>query len=146
MAEQGKPPPKAILKLISKLNVLVYRLSGGRLMSRLMGSPICLVTMTGRKSGRSITMPLMYTPHGDNVLIVASLGGAPKHPVWYHNLIANPKVTIQQGGRTRAMTVRQATPQEKAELWPVCVASYPAFADYQARTERDIPVMICEPA
>ena len=140
-----KLPPKAILKLISKLNVLVYRLSGGRVMGKLKGSPICLVTMTGRKSGRRITMPLMYTPHQDRVLIVASLGGAPQHPVWYHNLIANPNVTIQDGKRVRSMLVRQAAPQEKAELWPVCVASYPEFADYQARTGRDIPLMICEP-
>ena len=145
MSKPEKLPPKAILKLISKLNVVFYRLSGGQVMGKLKGSPICLVTMTGRKSGRKITMPLMYTPHGESVLIVASQGGAPQHPVWYHNLIADPHVTVQDGRRVRSMLVRQATPQEKAELWPICVASYPEFADYQAKTERDIPVMICEP-
>jgi deazaflavin-dependent oxidoreductase (nitroreductase family) len=144
-AQAEKLPPKAILKLISKLNVLVYRLSGGRVMGKLKGSPICLVTMTGRKSGRRITMPLMYTPHQDRVLIVASLGGAPQHPVWYHNIMANPDVVIQDGSRIRKMHARQASAAEKAELWPLCVASYPDFAAYQARTERDIPLMICEP-
>jgi deazaflavin-dependent oxidoreductase (nitroreductase family) len=141
----NKAPPKWLLKAMVKINVFFYRLTGGRFMGRLMGSPICLVTMTGRKSGRKITMPLMYTEHGDTVLIVASLGGAPNHPVWYHNLVANPEVTVQDGSRVRPMRVRQAAAAEKAELWPLCVASYPAFADYKKRTDRDIPLMICEP-
>ncbi len=145
MTEPAKMPPKWILKAMSRSNVFLYRLSGGRMFNTLAGSPICLVTMTGRKSGRTITMPLMYTPHGEDVLIVASLGGAPKHPVWYHNLVANPDVTIEQGNQTRMMRVRQASADEKAALWPALVASYPPFADYQAKTERDIPVMICSP-
>jgi deazaflavin-dependent oxidoreductase (nitroreductase family) len=140
-----KLPPKWIMKAISRTNVFVYRLTGGRVMGTLKGSPICLVTMIGRKSGREISMPLMYTPHGENVLIVASLGGAPQHPVWYHNLVANPDIMIQDGSRVRKMRARQASPEEKDALWPVCVASYSEFADYQARTDRDIPVMICEP-
>ena len=146
MTEPVKMPPKWILKAMSRTNVLVYRLTGGRIGGTLMGSPICLVTMTGRKSGRTITMPLMYTPHGDDVLIVASLGGAPKHPVWYYNLIANPEVTIEQGAVTRKMRARQASVEEKAARWSALVASYPSFADYQRKTERDIPVMICSPA
>ncbi len=140
-----KTPPRSIMKIISRVNVFFYRLTNGKFMGRLKGSPICLVTMTGRKSGREITMPLMYTPHGDNVLIVASMGGSPKHPVWYHNLVANPDVTIQDGPRVRKMRVRQASADEKAKLWPTLVASYSEFEDYQKRTERDIPVMICEP-
>ncbi len=140
-----KAPPKWIMKVISRTNVFVYRLTGGRVMGTLKGSPICLVTMTGRKSGREITMPLMYTPEGENVLIVASLGGAPQHPVWYHNLVANPDIVIQDGRRTRKMRARQASAEEKAALWLVCVARYSEFADYQARTNRDIPLMICEP-
>ena len=146
MADSAKMPPKWILKAMSRSNGFVYRLTGGRVGGSLMGSPICLVTMTGRKSGRTITMPLMYTPHGDDVLIVASLGGAPQHPVWYHNLIANPEVTIEQGAVTRKMRARQAGPEEKAARWPALVASYPPFEDYQRKTDRDIPVMICSPA
>jgi deazaflavin-dependent oxidoreductase (nitroreductase family) len=138
-------PSKRVIKAIVTVHVWLYRLSGGRLGTTLKGSPVCLVTMRGRKSGREITLPLMYTAHGDKVLLVASLGGAPQHPVWYHNLVAHPEVTIQHGPTVRKMTVRQASAAEKAELWPLLVASYSEFADYQARTERDIPVMICEP-
>lgn len=138
-------PSKRVLKAIVTVHVWLYRTSGGRLGTRLKGSPVCLVTMRGRKSGREITLPLMYTPRGDKVLLVASLGGAPQHPVWYHNLVAHPEVTIQHGPTVRKMTVRQASAAEKAELWPLLVASYGEFADYQAKTERDIPVMICEP-
>jgi F420H(2)-dependent quinone reductase len=142
----NQPPPKFVVKLFSRFNVWVYRLSGGRLMNTMLGKPICLVTMTGRKSGQAITQPLMYVPHGREVLLVASLGGAPKHPVWYHNLVATPRVTIQVGSERRAMTVRQASPEEKQALWPVCVAAYPEYATYQTLTERDIPVMVCSPA
>lgn len=146
MSDPAKDPPKWLLKLISGINVFVYRLSNGRVMGTLKGSPVCLVTMTGRKSGRILTKPLMYTAHGKDVLIVASLGGAPKHPVWYLNLVANPDVTIQVGSEVRRRLARQASASEKAELWPICVASYPEFAEYAKRTDRDIPIMICEPA
>ena len=97
MADEAKLPPKHIIRFFTALNVLVYRLSGGRLMNRLEGAPICLVTMTGRKSGRQKTIALMYTPHGEDVLLVASLGGAPAHPVWYYNLKAQPQIEIQAG-------------------------------------------------
>lgn len=139
------PLAKTLLKTIVGAHVWLYRLSGGRLGTTLKGSPVCLVTMRGRKSGRAITLPLMYTARGDNVLLVASLGGSDKHPVWYHNLVAHPHVTIQHGPTVRKMSVRQAPPDEKAALWPALVASYPDFADYQRKTTRDIPVMVCEP-
>jgi deazaflavin-dependent oxidoreductase (nitroreductase family) len=141
----SKPPPKTVVKLYSRLNTWIYRLSGGRLMNTMLGKPICLVTMTGRKSGKAITQPLMYVPHGRDILLVASQGGAPRHPVWYHNLIAKPQVSIQVGSKRQAMTVRQACAEEKRILWPVCVAAYPDYATYQTLTERDIPVMICLP-
>lgn len=145
MATDQIQPPKWVLKVMSRINVWGYRLSGGRWMKTLAGSPICLVTMTGRKSGRQITLPLMYVPHGKQVLLGASQGGAPRHPVWYHNLVAHPQITVQTGSLVRRMTVHQASPEEKARLWPVLVASYPPFADYQLRTSRDIPVMVCSP-
>ena len=93
------PLAKRLMKAVVAAHVWLYRTSGGRLGTTLKGSPVCLVTMRGRKSGREITLPLMYTPHGDNVLLVASLGGSSRHPVWYHNLIAYPHVTIQYGPR-----------------------------------------------
>jgi deazaflavin-dependent oxidoreductase (nitroreductase family) len=146
MAKPVPMPPKWILKAITSANVFIYRLSGGRLWNTLAGSPICLVTMTGRKSGRIMTRPLMYTPHGETVLIVASLGGAPQHPLWYHNIMAHPDIGITVGSVSRKMRARQASAAEKAELWPLVVASYPSFQSYQDSTTRDIPLLVCEPA
>ena len=146
MADEAKAPPKRIIRFFTALNVLVYRLSGGKLMNRLEGAPICLVTMTGRKSGKKKTIALMYTPHGQEVLLVASLGGAPQHPVWYYNLKAQPQIEIQAGRVRRKMVAREASAEEKRLLWPVVVASYPSFAAYQQRTTRAIPLFVCSPA
>jgi F420H(2)-dependent quinone reductase len=145
MADAAKLPPKRVIRFFTGLNVLIYRLSGGRLMNRLEGAPICLVTMTGRKSGRKKTIALMYTAHGEDVLLVASLGGAPQHPVWYYNLKAQPQIEIQVERVRRQMLAREATPEEKRTLWPVVVANYKSFAAYQQRTTRDIPLFICAP-
>ena len=133
-----------VAKALSKLQVLVYRLSSGRIASTFQGFPICLVTMAGRSAGREITLPLMYVPHGEAILLVASFGGASRHPAWYRNLVANPTVFIRVNGRRLKMRARQAESAEKALLWPLCVASYPEFSTYQKRTNRDIPVMVCE--
>jgi F420H(2)-dependent quinone reductase len=146
MAEEPKLPPKRIIRFFTALNVLIYRLSGGRLMNRMEGAPICLVTMTGRKSGRKKTIALMYTAHGDDVLLVASLGGAPQHPAWYYNLKAQPRIEIQAGRLRRRMLAREATVEQKRALWPVVVANYGSFAAYQERTTREIPLFICSPA
>ena len=145
MAEEAKLPPKRVIRFFTALNVLLYRLSGGRLMNRMEGAPICLVTMTGRKSGKKKTIALMYTRHGQDVLLVASLGGAPANPVWYYNLKAQPQIEIQAGTVRRQMLAREATPEEKRALWPVVVANYPSFDAYQKRTTREIPLFICSP-
>ena len=137
---------KGLMRLFTRLNVLVYRLSGGRLMNSMNGTPICLVTMTGAKSGKKRIIPLMYNPIGEDVILVASLGGAPQNPLWYHNLVAHPDVQIQVGATTRDMRCRQASRDEKDALWPAIVANFPSYGAYQRRTDRDIPVMICSPA
>ena len=141
--KQQAPPPKWILKFFTNLNVFVYKLSNGKLMNEFSGMPICLVEMTGAKSGRTRTIPLMYVPHEKGVILVASMGGAPKSPVWYNNLVAHPNVKITQGGQTRSLTARRVDDAEKAELWPTCVKHYPPYQDYQDRTERNIPVFLC---
>lgn len=138
-------PMKPVVRLATWLNVQVYKISGGRLAGRMEGAPVCLVTMTGRKTGRRRTIALMYNAHGEQVLLVASLGGSPKHPVWYHNLKANPEITVQIGRRKQKMSVHEADATEKRELWPVVVRNYPSFASYQRRTTRDIPIMVCSP-
>jgi deazaflavin-dependent oxidoreductase (nitroreductase family) len=137
---------RALMKLYTRLNVFVYRTSSGRLMNRFPnGSPICLVTMTGARTGRRRTIPLIYIPHGDEVILVASQGGMSTHPLWFHNIRTNPEVSITAQGRTRRMHAQLADDAGKAAVWPVAVAAYPDFVDYQARTERNIPVFICTP-
>ncbi|MFB4297509.1 nitroreductase family deazaflavin-dependent oxidoreductase [Actinomadura sp. NTSP31] len=142
-----------ILKVMSRLNIAAYRATGGRVGGTWrMGSafrkgvPICLVTTKGRKSGKPRTQPLLFMPDGDRVILVASQGGLPKHPLWYLNLSADPRVTVQVRRDARRMLARTASPEERAALWPRLVAVYADFDKYQSWTEREIPVVICEPA
>jgi deazaflavin-dependent oxidoreductase (nitroreductase family) len=104
-----------------------------------------LLTTIGRKSGRPRTVPLLYLRHGEDVVIVASKGGMSHHPLWYRNLKAKPEVEIEIGTERTAMRARTATVDEKAALWPSLVAVYRDFDDYQARTERNLPVVILSP-
>jgi len=140
-----KLPPRWVLKLVSRTHILLNRITGGRAFNTLGGDEVCFVTMTGAKSGRKITMPLMYVPYGDGVLLVASQGGAPNNPVWYNNIAANPDIEVRHRTRRMKLHARLATPQEKLALWPVCDAAYAPFAEYRARTSRDIPIFVCEP-
>lgn len=127
------------------LNVGLYRLSGGRLMGKMGAAPILLLTTTGRKSGQNRTVPLLYITEDERFALVASYAGAPKHPAWYLNIEANPKVGLQVGNRRFAAIARPATAEEKARLWPKLVAIYPRYEDYQKRTKRDIPIVIVTP-
>ena len=137
---------KLLTSAFIALNVWLYRLSGGRMMGRMGAAPILLLTTTGRRSGRERTTPVLYLGDGDRLVIVASLAGAPRHPAWFLNLEANPRVKLQVQSRRFAATARRATAEEMAQLWPRLVAIYPAYQDYQARTTRDIPVVILTPA
>ena len=142
--DKGAPPPRWVLKAFTRFNVFVYKLSGGRLMNELSGMPIVLVEMTGAKSGKHKTIPLMYVPHESGFILVASQGGAPKHPLWYHNLIKHPEIIITYDGKARKCTARRVSDEEKAQLWPTCVEYYPPYQDYQERTDRNIPVFLCQ--
>lgn len=137
---------KWLMGVFVALNVWVYRLSGGRVMGRMGAAPILLLTTVGRKSGRKRTVPLLYLEDAGRFAIVASYAGSPRHPAWFLNLEANPKVDLQVRSRRFSATARQASAEEKAQLWPRLVAIYPAYADYQKRTTRDIPVVIVSPA
>ncbi|WP_406691754.1 nitroreductase family deazaflavin-dependent oxidoreductase [Saccharopolyspora sp. ID03-671] len=103
------------------------------------------MTTTGKRSGRPRTAPLLHLRDGDRVVLVASQGGLPRHPDWYHNVRANPEVTVQIKRDIRSMKARTATPRERADLWPRLVDMYADFDDYQSWTDREIPVVICEP-
>jgi len=136
---------KWLMGIFIGLNVWVYRLSGGRVMGRMGAAPILLLTTIGRKSGKRRTVPLLYIEDGGRFVIVASYAGAPRHPVWFLNLEAHPQVELQVRSRRFPGTARRASAEEKAQLWPRLVAIYPAYADYQKRTTRDIPVVIVSP-
>lgn len=136
---------KWLMGIFIAINVWVYRLSGGRVMGRMGAAPILLLTTVGRKSGKKRTVPLLYLEDAGRFAIVASYAGAPRHPAWFRNLEANPQVDLQVRNRKFAATARQASPEEKSQLWPRLVAIYPAYADYQKRTTRDIPVVIVSP-
>lgn len=135
-----------VIRAMSVLNVWLYRASGGRIGGRfLRGAPICLLTTRGRKTGAARVAPLLYLADGENVVIVASKGGMAEHPLWYRNLVADPDCEVEIGATRRAMRARTASAEEKAALWPRLVAMYPDYDDYQARTDRDIPVVVLEP-
>ena len=138
-------PPKWILKTMSRSHIFLNRITFGKMFNTLSGDEVCFVTMTGAKSGRAITIPLMYVPYKSGLLLVASRGGSPNNPVWYYNIAKNPDISVRYRGKKMALTARLATAEEKPELWPVCDSHYAPYADYRARTDRDIPIFVCEP-
>jgi deazaflavin-dependent oxidoreductase (nitroreductase family) len=128
------------------LNNVVFRLSKGRVSENApSGAPICLVTTTGRKTGRARTVPLVYVADGEELVVVASKGGMTTHPAWYLNMLADPKVVVETAAGKRPATARTATEAEKARFWPELVAVYEHFDAYQARTTRPIPLVILTP-
>jgi len=142
---QGAAPPRWAVKALTRTHVFLSRLTGGRWFNSLGGDDVCFVTMTGAKSGRTLTVPLMYVPYQNGVLLVASLGGAPQNPVWYNNVAKHPDITVTHRGRTMPLRARLATADEKPALWPICDEHYAPYADYRKRTTRDIPIFVCAP-
>lgn len=139
-------PKDTVARVLTGLHRAVFRLSNGRLANRGLGMPVLMLTTIGRRSGRRrTTMLTSPVQDGDSIVVVASYGGDDRHPAWFLNLRHNPEVEVTMGGRTRPMRARVASPEEKAELWPGVVAAYHGYAQYQGRTERDIPLVILEP-
>lgn len=128
--------------------VELYESSGGTEGTTLQGStmPVVVLTTRGARSGKLRKTPVMRVEHEGRYAAVASLGGAPKHPVWYFNILADPLVELQDGPVKQDMTAREVTGEEKAAWWERAVAAYPAYADYQKKTDREIPVFVLEPA
>jgi len=107
--------------------------------------PSLLLTTTGRKSGEKFMFPLFYGKTGDSYIIVASKGGAPEHPGWYKNLLANPEVEVQVGTKKLKAKARTAAGEERSRLWQTALKFWPPYADYEKKTEREIPVVVLEP-
>ena len=127
-------------------HVAVYRLSGGRIGHRFPGAPpVLLLDHVGAKSGTRRTSALVYVRDGDSIVLVASKGGHPRHPAWFHNLRANPDVTVQVGPKLIPVRARVANAEERTRLWPKAIETYRGYEGYQERTGREIPLVILEP-
>ena len=126
-------------------NAELYMASGGKEGTELKGKPVILLTTIGAKTGKVRKTPLMRVEHGGEYAVVASLGGAPKHPVWYFNIKANPRVELQDGTETHDYEAREVVGDEKAIWWERAVEAWPDYADYQRKTDRQIPVFVLTP-
>ena len=144
MARQ-RPVTWFLVNIGQRIDPVLMRASGGRVRTTLSG-PTVLLTHTGARSGKERTTPIAYFTDGDDVVLIASKGGAPHHPAWYHNLMANPECelwTTGGGGRYRAA---EAEGEEREGLWNLATTYYPGFAKYQERAgDRRIPVVVCSP-
>lgn len=126
-------------------NAEEYIASGGEKGTELQGRPVILLTTIGAKTGKIRKTPLMRVEHGGEYAVVASLGGAPKNPVWYYNIVANPRVELQDGAETKDYDSREVFGDEKAAWWERAVATWPDYAEYQTKTDRQIPVFVLTP-
>lgn len=141
----GRRPSKlaaALQNVAVRVHSLLYRSSNGVIGGRIAGSPVLLLTTTGRRSGKQRTVPLLYLMDGPNVVLVASNGGAVSHPTWFLNVQTTSEAWIQIKGIRRRVKAEQASAAEKHRLWPRLTAMYPGYHRYQEMTDRDIPVVI----
>jgi len=122
-----------------------FRTKGGELGGNFAGAPMLLLHSTGAKSGLERVNPMMYKPVGDHYAVFASKGGAPTNPDWFHNLLVHPEATIEIGSETKPVRARVASGAERDAIWTTQKERYPGFAEYEAKTDREIPVVILEP-
>jgi deazaflavin-dependent oxidoreductase (nitroreductase family) len=134
------------LRTMSQVHRAILHTTGGRVLGSAFGMPVVELQTVGRKSGL-VRTTMLTTPiiEGERIVLVASKGGDDRDPDWYRNLMAHPEAELTVAGQHRLVRARRASPEEKAELWPRVVAAYRGYAGYQRRTERDIPLVICEP-
>ncbi|MFE7571833.1 nitroreductase family deazaflavin-dependent oxidoreductase [Streptomyces sp. NPDC057539] len=131
---------------MAREQVELYEGSGGKEGTTLNGLPVIVLTTLGAKSGKIRKSPLMRVEHEGVYAAVGSMGGAPKHPVWYHNLVADPRAELQDGPERQDMIAREVTGDEKTVWWKRAVEAFPPYAEYQTKTGREIPVFLLEPS
>ena len=133
---------------LAGVHAFLYRKTGGRLGARVPGGRgrMLLLDHVGAKSGTLRTTPLLYVRDGENLALIASKGGYPKNPAWFYNLRANPETYVQVGPERRRVRARLAAPDERPRLWDLAVGCWPGYEDYRARTDREIPIVVLEPA
>jgi deazaflavin-dependent oxidoreductase (nitroreductase family) len=138
---------KPVIRVLTRLNTLAYRASGGKIAGKWThGEPMLLLTTIGRKSGEPRTVTLVFMRDGERLLVVGSQAGLSTDPLWMKNAEANPDVTVEIGSDKRKMRARRGTPEEKAHYWPALCAMNSDYSDYQSRTTRDIPILLLDPA
>ena len=126
----------------NKQVIAEFRANEGKVGGQMENMPVILLTMTGAKSGRTITKPLVYTTDGERIVVIASFAGAPHHPGWYHNLVANPEVTLEIGTERFRARAEVTSGEERQRLFDAQAAQMPIFHDYQKKTSRQIPVVV----
>ncbi len=132
-------------KTLSTVHTALYWATRGHIGRRLVSNDMLLLSTTGRISGKTHTVPLLYLHDGDDLLVIASWGGRQDHPDWYANLVRHPKAVVQIEGRRLAVEVETADPAERVRLWPQVLAAYDGYREYQSRTDREIPIVILSP-
>ena len=132
----------AAIRAMGRSHRAIYRLTRGRVLGRVAGMPVLLLTTTGRRSGRTRTTPLTYFESGSDLVIIASNGGEDSPPAWWLNLQADARATVTIGTRSRSVTARGATDEERAHLWPTITSTHAGYAAYARRTTRPIPVVL----
>jgi deazaflavin-dependent oxidoreductase (nitroreductase family) len=137
---------RVFFRLFTAIHLFVYRLSGGRVSGVVRGLHVLLLTTTGRKSGKLRTTPLGYFKHDESYVIIASNSGADHHPGWYYNLKSNPIAEIQIKNHRTPVRAEEATSEAHDQLWNELIRISPAYADYQKRTSREIPLMVLTPS
>lgn len=136
---------RVLQRFVMKLHVSLYRFTGGVIGADVAGQSFLILTTVGRKSGQERDTPLFYFTDRDCFIIIASNGGAPKHPIWWLNLQANPHAKVQIKKRIVSVTAKQADPEETKRLWSIIAAKYQNFVEYQKRTTREIPIIVLTP-
>jgi deazaflavin-dependent oxidoreductase (nitroreductase family) len=138
---------KPVIRVLTRLNTLAYRASGGKIAGKWThGEPMLLLTTIGRKSGQKRTVTLVFLRDGERFVVVGSQAGMSKDPQWMANAVANPDVEIQVGSERRRAKARRGTAEEKAQYWPALCRMNSDYADYQSRTSREIPILLIDPA
>jgi deazaflavin-dependent oxidoreductase (nitroreductase family) len=143
-AGRQRPVTWFLVNIGGRIDPILMRLTGGRLKST-MNAPTVVLTHTGAKSGKQRKTPLAYFTDGDDVILIASKGGAEHNPAWYHNVRANPEVELWNSGGGGRYRAREAEGDERRRLWELTTSFNAGYADYQERTERAIPVIVCSP-
>lgn len=135
-----------VFKLVTRTHVALYRASGGRLGRTVKGAPVLLLDHVGRRTGRHRVAPLLYLEDGEDLILGAARAGSDAMPIWWLNLKASPRTTVQVGSEHREVVAREASDAERERLWPLLVEMFGDLAVYQQRTERRIPVIVLSPA